>query len=408
MHVRRRELSHGFVVCMTKAAWGWVWFLAICNFSQKVCADSDYYQAISSAERAASVGDLELAESALQTALRKYPRDFELTLKLGLIQFQRSEYAEAQQSYLLASALSDGSLDARLGLGWSLIELEQCPAGMQVLKSVLDEEPHAYGYAASRGIETCLDRARLHGSVWLGLGGSLYQGHVWKKASGDGVVGLNLQPGRTVLVGAAYHFLALATADHRVPGLNQHELYLQGGYNAANVSAMAHGALIWGGDAIVAGSLHGGLSLHVRYLEAALEEVVTDVTASHYQDLWVGRLSVAVRLAFGQFRVTPGIAIEQFAHRTMAAASTTGEVLWGTVSLWVSGKYGEEYRAAYLSQFAIFNSDEYSRWSMGAGVRFRQDQHWTWFAQYALIGTRSADGLNSALHILSVGSIYEL
>jgi hypothetical protein len=115
-----------------------------------------------------------------------------------------------------------------------------------------------------------------------------------------------------------------------------------------------------------------------------------------------------VRLALGQFHVTPNVAVEQFARRTLASAAINGEVSWGIVSLWVGGKYGTEYRAAYLSQFALFNSDEYARWSASGGVRYQLDDHWSWVAQYAVIGTRSIDGLDSAMHILSVTTAYQL
>jgi hypothetical protein len=275
-----------------------------------------------------------------------------------------------------------------------------------VLQRVLVESPDEPG--ALHGIQTCAERARVHGSVWANLGGSLYQDHPWMHVSGTGLLGFSLQPVQSLSLGGAYRFVRLGTNDARIAGFSQHEAYLQAGYSSVSLEVLAHAALIWGGAAIDAGSLHGGLSLRLRNMPEFLDEVLNEAFVSRYQDLWVIKLSSAWRFLLGAFSLTPGLAVEQLARQALVSSSLTAALALGPISLWINGKYGSEYRSAYLSQFAVFNGEDRSVWSAGAGIRVSADQHWSFFASYAVIRLRSADGLSSALHILSVGTAYVL
>jgi opacity protein-like surface antigen len=391
---------------MRRAVWGLVLFVAFCSFSSKVRADADYFEAIARAEKAARTGDLASASVAISTALQRYPRDYTLTLKLAWIQFLAGDYTAAERTYRAAWALSDGNLDAQLGLGWALVQGERCDAGIQVLQRVLLESPNEAG--ALRGIHTCVERERVHGSIWANLGGSLYQDHPWMHISGTGLLGLSLQPVQGLSLGGAYRFVRLGASDARVQGFGQHEAYLQGGYSGVSLEVLAHAALIWGGAAVEAGSLHGGLSMRLRNMPEFLDEVLNEAFVSRYQDLWVVKLASSWRFLLGAFSLTPGLAVEQFARQALVSASLTAGVAFGATSLWINGKYGSEYRSAYLSQFAVFNGEDRSVWSAGGGIRVSVDQHWSLFGSYAVIRLRSADGLLSALHILSVGTAYVL
>jgi tetratricopeptide (TPR) repeat protein len=380
-------------------------FLIVHSCSAVAFADPDYYQAFKSADSAVKVGKFEAAVRTIRSALHKYPNDYALTLKLAWVQFQSERYADAEQSYRVASDLSDGSLDARVGLGWALIQQERCVEGIKVLKRVLEEEPDEN---ADRGLLACAERARLHGTIWGALAGSLYQEHPWLHLAGSGFLGLSLRPSQSIAVGGAYRFSELIPTDTRIPSFTQHEIYVEGGYIGKHVDLLGQAALVWGGDAVVGGSRHAGTSLRLKHLNNYVSEILVEATGSFYGDLWVISLAPSSTLMLGPLSFTAGISAQQFVHETLLAASLTTALTVGDVSLWVGGKYGPEYRAAYLSQFAVFNAQERSIWSASAGARVRTSAHWSLFANYSLLRLQSPDRLHSTVHNLSVGTAFTL
>jgi hypothetical protein len=137
-------------------------------------------------------------------------------------------------------------------------------------------------------------------------------------------------------------------------------------------------------------------------------ELLLESSASFYRDLWVARLAPAWRLTVGTFSITPGFALQRFAQATLGSLSLVLAYTSKLWSIWLSGKYGSEYRAAYLAQFAIFNSEDRSAWAASAGLRLRAGGCCAVFASYALNRLKSPDGLLSELHLLSVGTAFIL
>jgi hypothetical protein len=379
--------------------------LVVHSCREVASADPDYYQALESADTALIGRRFEDAMRVLQSALRKYPDDYALTLKLAWVQLQWGHYADAERTYQAASELSDGSLDARVGLGWALILQERCKAGIEVLNGVLSEDPDE---DASRGIRLCAERERVHGTVWGSWGGSLYRRHPWLDAGEAGFLAFTLRPTRKFEIGAAYRVSRLIASDERIPGLTQHEAYVEAGFIGKHLDVLGQGALIWGGDAIVGGSRHVGSTLRIKSWSDYLSEVSVDVSGSFYRDLWVIGLATTATLTLGPLSLTGGVAAQQFEHARMISVSLTPSLVFGDVSFWIGGKYGPEYRAAYLSQFAVFNAADSSQWSVLSGVRIRTSEHWSVFLSYALLGLESPDGLASTLHSLAVGTAFAL
>jgi hypothetical protein len=380
-------------------------YLIVSSWSALAFADPDYYQALKSADVVARLEKFDEAARTILSALRKYPNDYALTLKLAWVQLQAEHYVDAEQSYRAASALSDGSLDARVGLGWALIQQDRCNEGVKVLQGVLAEEPDEN---AERGLFTCADRARLHGTIWGALAGSVYQEHPWLRLSAATFLGFNLRPSRSLTVGGAYRFSELFATDARIPDFNQHEVYVEAGFIGKHVDVTGQAALVWGGDALVGGSKHVGTSVRFKRLNNYLSEVLVEATGSFYGDLWVIGLAPSATLTVGPLSFTAGVSAQQFVHETLVAASLTTALTIDDVSFWVGGKYGPEFRAAYLSQFAIFNAQERSTWAASAGARVRTGAHWSLFANYALLRLQSADGVMSFVHNLSIGSAFSL
>ncbi len=284
-----------------------------------------------------------------------------------------------------------------------MIQQERCEAGVDILKGVLSEEPDEN---ASHGIWTCAERERVHGTVWGSLDGSLYRRHPWLNAAESGFLAFTLRPTRKFEVGAAYRVSRLIASDVRVPGFTQHEAYVEAGWIGKRVDVLGQGALIWGGDAIVGGSRHVGSTLRIKAWNDYLSEVVIDAAGSFYRDLWVIGLAASATITLGPLSLTGGVAAQQFDRERMVSGSLTPSLTFGDVSFWVGGKYGPEYRAAYLSHFAVFNAADTSQWSGLAGARIRTSDPWSLFLSYALLGLESPDGLASTLHSLSIGAAF--
>jgi Tetratricopeptide repeat len=365
-------------------------------------ASDGYEAAFAQADEAERAGDLGGAARALENVLSAYPRDYALALRLGWIHFRLKHYIEAERWYRLAIAVSDGSAEASIGLAWSLVYQERCSEAEPVLHGVLEATP--LDTRAQQALATCAARFRPHASLWLSFDGALYHDNPWKARSGDVAGGGVVTPYPWLQLGAAYRFLALASNDSRVAGYAQHEAHLEAGYTSERVDVLAHGALISSAGDVLSASRHVGLSGRLRYFG----ELLLELSGSFYQDLWVARLAPAWQLTWGVFSVTPGFALQRFARETLGSASLGAAFTWARWMLWINAKYGDEYRAAYLTQFAVVNSEDRTTWGVSAGLRVRFGERFALFGSYGFNRLKSPDGLRSDLHLLSVGTALTL
>ena len=381
------------------------WFGSICFviwcFAAVAAADSDYYRAFSLADSAVQSGHYNDAAHVLEQALAKYPRDYSLTLQLAWVEFQWEHFARAEQLFHEAAVLSDGALEARLGIAWSLVRQERCEQAEPLLRQLLRED--ALLGAARSGILSCEARDDVHGAVWAGVGGALYRKDPWKDLSGSAMLGLRLRLPQGLQLGALYRFLTLRALDPRVAGFVQHEVYAQTGYVDEHIEALAHGALIWSGD-VVGGSRHAGASLRVRYGGGFSGDIFVEASGSYYRDLWAFRLAPSWTVLAGPWSLTLEAAAQRVAQEWLGAGSASVTLTSGPLTFSLGGKLGTEYRAAYLQQFAVFNAADRSLWSVSAGSQLRIDATWSLFVSYIHVRLRSADGWSSAVHNLSLGS----
>jgi hypothetical protein len=227
----------------------------------------------------------------------------------------------------------------------------------------------------------------------------MYHHNPWKSSSGDIAGGAVITPNDWLQLGGAYRFLALSPTDGRVAGYAQHEGYVQLGYASERFGMLAHGAVISSANGVLGASRHIGASTRLRYLG----ELLLELSGSFYDDLWVARIAPTFQIGIGSFLVTPGLALQRLASETLGAASLSVALAVSRWWLWLSAKYGEEYRAAYLSQSAVFNSEDRSEWGASAGVRVRVEEFCELLGSYGLNRLKSADGVASDLHSLSVG-----
>jgi opacity protein-like surface antigen len=368
--------------------------------------DSGYYEALAQAEAAEQSGDPSSALQAFEAMQRTYPRDYTVNLRLGWAHYRLRHFAEAERAYRAASEISHGSTAALLGLGWALIEQNRCAEARPILSRMVSEtsQRDAAGEHARAGLGLCQERHAVRGTLWAGAGATLYHRHPWKRSSSEFAAGLGIAPYPWLRTAAAYRFLRLDATDNRVAGYDQHEAYAQAGYAAEKFEWLANGAVVWSGNDVQDGSRHLGLSGRIRTTGTLLLEL----SGSWYRDLWVARLAPAWEFYLGNVSLTPGVALQRFAQRTLATGSLTASLVLGRASIWLGGKVGSEYRAAYLSSFSVANAEERSQWGLWAGMRIRVGDWITFLLSYAFSRLKSADGLLSDLHGLNVGTVYAL
>ncbi|HET8939361.1 MAG TPA: hypothetical protein VFN67_38210 [Polyangiales bacterium] len=366
-------------------------------------ADDDYYRALAAAERASATADSARALREIEHALQKYRGDYQLTLTRAQLELRLMRLAEAEQSFRAAAQISGGAVAARVGLGWTLVQQHACSEALQEFAAVLAQSDDP---AARRGIAACQPRAGMHGSAWLSAGGALFHDHPWKRRFADASAGLSLQPSTAMSLGLAYHFLRVTPTDRRVAEVDQQELYMQAGAATGAVRVLGHAAMVWSADPRTDGSAHGGLSARYLSLGQALEEFSLELTASRYPEMWIGRLGTSLRVVMGTWSITPGVSLTKLQQEILSAFSVSLGKSFGALSLWASGKYGPEYRAAYLSQFALLNSEDRSVWSLSAGLLASLDAGWSLVVGYLFLNMRTPDNLEARMHLLNVSVVY--
>jgi len=364
---------------------------------QAVAADA-YEDAFAQAAAAERAGDLDAVAHVLASALQIYPRDYALALRLAWAHFRLQHYAEAERWYRVASEVSEGSADALIGLGWSLIYQQRCASATPVLRRAIGDA------RARQALASCTAAAPVRGTLFFELGGALYRDNPWKDRLGHVSVGATLMPWHALQLGLAYRFLALAASDSRVSGYAQNEGYVQLGYTRERFAVHAHGAWLSSADGGPGVSRHVGVSGRLHFLG----ELLCELFASFYRDAWVARIAPAWQLTFGRWSLKPGLAWQRLAHETLSSASLGAAFTAFRWSVWIQGRYGTEYRAAYLSQFAVFNGDDRSAWAALLGLRLRVGTTGAVFLTYGFNRLKSPDGLRSDMHLLGAGATWML
>jgi hypothetical protein len=297
----------------------------------------------------------------------------------------------------VASRVSKDAPIARLGLSWSLVRQQRCDEARQVLASVDTTDDTAPLLAA---ITECEQATRVHGSVWAALGGALYSDHPWKSRSADLSLGAALTLPARWSAGATYRGLRLQASDARVANIDQHEGYLQAGYAGAMFGLSLHGAVLFAGYSTLGRSEHIGVAGRwTSHGDALLE-----LTASIYPDLLVTRAAAAWVVRLGRYRLIPGLSVEHFARETLLSGSFNASVDVLLFSVSVGGKYGPEYRAAYLSRSAVLNSEDRSEWGAWLSVRAGVSAHLDLFATFTVIELTSPDKIVSHVQLLGLGA----
>lgn len=373
----------------------------LCGFGTLTASETDYADHFARSIAEEKAGDLERARIEIERALSDYPDDYTLSLRLGWIYFLQERYADAERAYRTASKVSKQSPLSQLGLAWTLVRERRCDEARELL-STIDAAEHQTNVEAA--LAACKELSALHGSVWTTLGGALYQDHPWKRRSADALVGASLSLAGRWYTGGVYHYLKLQARDPRVDTVMQNEGYLQAGYAGERFGLSLHGALLFAGYSALGRSAHFAVAGRLTHFGS----IALELSGSIYPDFFVTRIAPAWELSFGSLSVVPGIGFEHYLQKNLVSGSLGVGYKISRLSLSAGGKYGPEYRAAYLSSFAVFNSEDHSVWGAWALARANLSSHVNVFVTYAVNELDTPDKTPTRVQLLSLGAACNL
>lgn len=369
---------HGAVVMKNGFTRRLVLGLALAFWPSVGFAD-DYDEALQAAEALQKAGRWTQAAQALEHVAANYPQDLMLQLRMGFFRFNGQDYDQALVYYQTALRLSPGSLDAQLGLGWTLVRLNRCAEARFRFQAVLSQQNDHAG--AKEGLLACPVPPTLSAQTGVLLTGMAYGQHYQRQS------GLAVSPRVELLFrgqwlfGAAYRysdFFLQVRSQVQVPqpprpgfppqppqwrtvtsstSFDQHEAYGYAGYAGPRLSVVARYAFLIDARGSSEASHHTGLG--VRLNLARHGEGQLDSAASVYRDLTVLRVAPRWKIPVYQgFAVTVG-GVGQWASGTVLG---NGWLELGYVhpriSLYVGGAYGEQIRPAQLEYLFITNMFE--------------------------------------------------
>ncbi len=224
-----------------------------------VASADPYTDAFADAQALETAGRFADASAALEAIRPSYPQDYALTLQLAWLAFQAERYEEAEGHYRFAIDLSDGAVDAELGLGWTLLRQGDSGGARQAFDGVLARSPGHSGALEGIAALDAQDAVEDASSDLLLSASStahIYPSNPNLDWAMGGAAGIGYTPWTPFFVGATYRFTYFqppgsgATGAGRwdptssAPGYSQNELYTAAGLAWAEAAVIAQYALI--------------------------------------------------------------------------------------------------------------------------------------------------------------------
>jgi hypothetical protein len=276
--------------------------------------------------------------------------------------FRAGDYAAAERSYREAAALDGGLPLSRLGLAWSLARLGHCRDALPIFESLSPND------GARDGARLCrweLRRAIAYPDVAVET--TVYTGDASKSYAVGATGAWATELVHRWWLSARYRYLSVwPTAESGLARWDQHEGYASLGWARRRVGVSLHYALVSDGSGYTGLSHHVGVS--ARW--SPLGDGNLDGAASIYGSEVVVRGDASWSFPLGHgFSVRPGIAVQW--HPSEALPNGFVTLAWDRArgGVFAGGKYGEEYRPAYLSLGSIANLAERIEGGAWAGGR---------------------------------------
>lgn len=350
-----------------------------------------YDDTLAKASALDAAGDLAAAADLLATLVPEYPEDFALILQLAWTEFRAARLEAAEGHYRLALAISDSSLPARLGLAWTAQRLGRCDEARPLFEQVLARSPAEAG--ALDGLKACPLVPAVVFTPALNLTGLNVQGSPTREWASSAAGSLRALLFDRYLVGATYRYNDFPDPGVVFGGTAQHELYLEAGLVWPLAAVSLRYAFIDDLGSSQGTSHHAGLT--ARY--SPWGDGTLEVAASVYPDATILRTEPAWRIPLGSgFSVRPAAALQVSKTRTygdgvLANGSLTFAWDGARGGVLLGGKYGEEFRPAYLGRDLVLNIPD--RLSAGAWLGGRLE-----LGAFSLSLTYEYDRMRNADH----------
>lgn len=372
-------------------------------------AQNDYDDAMATAARLESAGHPREAAEALGPLGARFADDHALALRLGWLWFSAGDYDRAQAHYARALSLSGGSsIDARLGLAWTLLRRSEPAAARAAFERVLADAPQnasaLEGVALARAAEP--RTLRLWPSVWLG--GQAYVNHPDRRFSASLTASLSAQLWDVVGVdltwrGVAYDSLRAQGGRPPMPtGHLQQEFYLAAGITRPRYALRLHLGRLWDADNSLAPATLVGASARLS-LHGAL---ALEGSAGIFSDQTVLRAMASWDASLGEHFTLGPIASVQSAGGL--GGSFGARVGWhsGAYSLSLSGRLGDETRTVSLIDALTFATTDRQRATVSVGARVPVSNGLSLAVNYDLMRlTPASSSSDATAHFITLGLV---
>ncbi len=334
-----------------------------------------------------------------------HPQDYGWTLRAGWLRFQARHYGRATAHYERAVELSQGSLESRLGLWWSLLYDGHRQRALAELEALEQDYPEAPEVAEA--VAFARDRSPVAVRPWASVTGQAYSGHP-ELRSGVGVqAGVGLTVAEHYSVAASYGYARisydLADASSLTAGSGGNG---NGGGSGGSGAGPGYGRVSGGGQlgsTIEQHQIHAsagpvwpiaGALLQYGFLR---DEGLDDVHAVGLSLRWSPRgdiaLGTSVTIAGDQVRprFEPGWKLPVHGKPGV---------------LWLGGKYGRERQPAYLDIPVIFNLPGDIRWGGWVGGQVQLPANFALLANYEVHGVEADSVIgpvDSLAHYITLG-----
>ena len=326
-----------------------------------------YEDGLAEARRLDAQGDLAGAARVLEPLAARYPEDVALALQTAWTWFRLGRYRDAERGYRAVLVHAPTSTDALAGLGWSLARQERCDEARAPLAAALAIDA---GYAPARaGVAACAPPPTVRFSPTLSLTGHYYQDNPSKAYALSLFGGLDLLIVDRWRVGAAFRFSDFTPPGDIAHGKAQYEVYGHAGYDRHRWGVAVQYA--WLDDATgFSGTSHhvGASARYSRFGDATLA-----LSTSFFSDATVLRAELAWLLPLGRgFSLRPSAVLQwartdQYGSGVVGGGGLTAAWTGARGGVFLGGKYGEEFRAAYLTRQLVMNIPERITWGAWAG-----------------------------------------
>jgi len=372
----------------------------------------DYDATLAAAARQERDGHPAAAAATLAPLAAAFPEDHAVALRLAWLTFSCADYPSARRHYDRALSLSAGaSVDARLGLAWTLLRLGD-PTAARSRFEALTADP-TVGASAREGLSLARASEPRPVRAWAGLyvGAQLYQGHPQRRLSLSVTPTLTLQLHDLVLLGATYRaidydLLSPPPQPGRPPSSSRHlqqEFYASAGITRPGFALRLHYGRLWDDANTIAPANLFGASARV----ALRGELYAELSVASFSDETVVRALASWSAALTErWSLGPTASVQSGSSGLGGSIGALVSYRRDGYSLSLSGRYGDERRAVSLDSALTFATDDRIRGTLSLSARIPLGRGISLLPSYDWLHLTTGDALHATdadAHFLTLG-----